>query len=132
MAHRLFDRVGRQFGMLRQQRPLVGMVDEHIDGPGQLVAGGVGAREQQAARQHAQFGGVEPIAFVLCADQIGQQIVGRVVSPAGDHLVDVIVEFAPRAHDERFVDTVGIESEGGEYLVGPQREQLPVLAGRAE
>ncbi len=78
-------------------------------GCGELVAGGVGARQQQAGGEHAQFVGVEAIAFVLGADEVGQQIVGQRVSPACDHLVDVVVEFAPGAHDERFVEPSGLK-----------------------
>ena len=132
VAHGLLDGAGRQLGVLGQQRPLVGMVDEDVDGCGELVAGGVGARQQQSGGEHAQFVGVEAVAVVLGPDEVGQQIVGQRVPPVGDHVVDVGVEFAPGVHDERFVDAVGIEGEGGEDVVGPQCELLPVFAGRAE
>ena len=132
VAHGLLDGAGRQLGVFGQQRPLVGMVDEDVDGCGELVAGGVGAREQQSGGEHAQFVGVEAVAVVLGPDEVGEQIVGQRVPPVGDHVVDVGVEFAPGVHDERFVDAVGIEGEGGEDVVGPQRELLPILARRAE
>ena len=101
MAHGLFDRAGRaSSGCSASSAHWSGWSTEDVDGRGQLVAGGVGAREQQPARQHAQLVGVEAVAFVLGPDQVGQQIVGQGVPPAGDHVVDVGVEFAPRAHDE--------------------------------
>ena len=68
------------------------MLAQHLHRGGHLIAGGVRPRQQQAARQHAQFGGAEAIAVVLGANQVGKQVVGEAVSPAGDHVVDVVVE----------------------------------------
>jgi hypothetical protein len=51
------------------------------------------------------------------------------VSAAGDHIVDIVVERAPRAHDAglEFAE-IDIETEGFEDLVGPQRKLLPIFA----
>ena len=133
VAHGLLDRAHRQFGVLLEQLPLLRVLAQHVHRGGHLVAGGVGARQQQAAGEHAQFGGVEAIAVVLGANQVGEQVVGQAVPAPGDHVVDVVVELAPRAHDDRldFAEIDG-EAEGLEDVVGPERELLPVLAGRAE
>ena len=53
VAHGLRDRHRREFGMLGQQCPLVGMVTEGVHCCGQLIAGGVGSGDQQAGHEHA-------------------------------------------------------------------------------
>ncbi len=84
-------------------------------------------------RQHAQLGGVEAVALVPGADQVGEQVVGQVVPAARHHLVDVVVELAPRAHHDRLdLAQVDGEAERLEHVVGPRREPPPVLARRAE
>ena len=92
MAHELLDGLRRELGMLGQQRPLVGVVAELLHGGGHLIAGGVGACDQQAFGEHAELVGGESIAVVFGADQLGDQVVGQVVASPGDHLVDVGVE----------------------------------------
>ena len=129
VAHGLLDGVHGQVGIVSQQLPLLGMLAQHLHRSGHLVAGGVGARQQQTAGEHPQFGGVEAIPVVLGVDKVGDQIIGQVVPPLGDHVVDVVVEFTPRPHDaglERF--DVGGEAEGLEDVVGPRRKSLPILA----
>jgi hypothetical protein len=50
-----------------------------------------------------------------------------------DHVVDVVVQFPPGAHDDRLnLANVDGEGEGLEDVVSPERELLPILAGRAE
>ena len=122
---------GCQLGMLGQQGPLVGVIAQHLHRGGELVAGGVGAGHQQAAREHEQFVVGEAVAVVFGADQLGDQVVGEVVAPVGDHVVEVGVERLPGPQDVgRVVGDVPVE--GLEDVVGPVREQLPVLAGGAE
>jgi hypothetical protein len=122
-----------QFRMLVEQLPLIRVLTEHLHGGGHLVSGGVRPCQQQAAREHAQFGGIEAIPVILGANQIGEQIISQAVPTLGDHVVDVVVELPPRAHHDglEFADVDG-EAERFEDVVGPQRKLLPVLAGRAE
>ena len=55
------------------------------------------------------------------------------MSALGDHVVDVVVEFAPRLHHALFQRMdVGGEAERLEDHVGPRREPLPVLTRCAE
>ena len=105
--------------------PLLRVLAEHVHRGGHLVAGGVRARQQQAAREHAQFGGVEAVAVVLGANQVGKQVVGQAVPAPGHHVVDVVVELSPRAHDDGldFAD-VDSEGEGLEDVVRPQRKTV--------
>ena len=59
------------------------------------------------------------------------QVVGEVVAPLGDHVVDVGVELVAGRHDDRLV--VGdVPVEDLEDVLGPVGEQLPVFAGSAE
>ena len=60
--------------MVGEQIPLIRVIAEDVNGSGNLVAGGVGTRHQQAARKHPQFGHAQPVAVVLGADQIGDQV----------------------------------------------------------
>ena len=50
--------VGCEFGMLGEQRPLVGVIAQDLHRGGQLVAGGVGAGAEQAGGEHAELVGV--------------------------------------------------------------------------
>ena len=99
VPHRFLDRVGGQLGVLGQQCPLVGVIAEHLHRGGELVSSGVGAGNQQAHDQHAQLVGVEPIAIVFGADQLGDQVVGQRVAAVGDHIVDVVVDGLPCRQD---------------------------------
>src|SRR6202042_2752200 len=89
------DRIGGQLRVLGQERPLVGVITEHLHRGGELVSSGVGAGNQQTHDQHAQLVGVEPIAVVFGADQIGDQVVGQGVAAVSDHIVDVVVNGLP-------------------------------------
>ena len=84
VAHHLFDGVGREFGALRQQRPLVGVVAEHLHRGGQLVTGGIGAGHQQCRGQHQQLVVAQAVAVHLGAHHVGEQVVGQCVTAAGD------------------------------------------------
>ena len=120
-------------GCSPEQLPLIGVLAEHLHRRGHLIAGGVRSRQQQAAREHPQFGGIEAVPVVLGADQVGEQVIGQGVPAMGDHVVDVVVEFAPGPHDGGLeLSNVGGEGEGFEDVVRPRRELLPVFAGRAE
>ena len=73
----------------------------------------------------------EAVAVVFGADQLGDQVVGEGVAPVGDHVVEVGVERSQARQDGGLV--VGdVPAEDLEDVVGPVREQLPVLAGCAE
>ena len=112
--------------MIGEQLPLVRVIAEDVDGSGHLVAGGVGARHQDAAREHPQFGHAQAVAVVLGADQIGEQVLGGRLAAVGDHGVDIVVEFTPGRQD--FWLVFGrVPGERLEELVGPGREQVAVL-----
>ena len=117
--------------MIGEQLPLIGVIAEGVQRPGELVAGGVGAGHQQARHQHAQFFEAEAIAAVLNANQLGDQIVGQRVPTSGDHVVDVGVHRVPGGEDGGYFRR-GIPTEGLEELVGPVGEQLPVLGRSSE
>jgi hypothetical protein len=122
-----------QFGVFLEQLPLLGVLAQDVHRGGHLVRCRVRTRQQQASREHPQFGGVEAIAVILSANQVGKQVVSQAVPAPGDHLVDVVVELPPRAHDDR-LDFAEIDSEAESFedVVGPPEELLPVLAGCAE
>ena len=77
MAHRLLDGAHRQVWLVSQQRPLLGVIAEHLHGRGELATGGVGAGHQDAERQHPQLAGVEAVAGVLDANEFGEQVIGQ-------------------------------------------------------
>ena len=117
--------------MLSQQRPLVGVIAEHLHRGGELVSSGVRAGNQQTHDQHAQLVGVEPVAFVFGADQLGDQIVGQRAAAVSDHIVDVVVDGLPCRQDG--IRLIGdVPAEDLEDVVGPFREQLPVHGRCAE
>ena len=131
VSHGFLDRIGGQLGVLGQQRPLVGVIAEHLHRGGELVSSGVRAGNQQTHDQHAQLVGVEPIAIVFGADQLGDQVVGQRVTAVSDHIVDVVVDGLPcRQNGVRLIGDV--PAEGLEDVVGPFREQLPVRGRCAE
>ncbi len=109
VAHGLVDGGHRQAGLVPQQLPLIRVIAEDLDGGGDLVACGVGACQQESGDEHAQLFGVESITVVLGTNEVGEQVVGQGVATSGDHVVDVIVEFAPGAHHVGHV--VGGEGE---------------------
>ena len=69
MPHGLLDGTHREIGLVSQQCPLFGMLAQHLHRRGQLTAGGVGAGDQDAERQHAELAGIEPVTAVLDPDQ---------------------------------------------------------------
>jgi hypothetical protein len=98
-----------------------------------LASGGVGSGDQDRERQHPQLGGGQAITAVLDPDQVGQQVVGEVLTPVGDHVIDVVVELTPRLQHDRFLlGEVAVEAADLEDVLGPPGELLPVLAWRAE
>ncbi len=57
----------------------------------------------------------------------------RCLAPAGDHVIDVVVELAPRLqYDRLLLGEVAVEADDFEDVLGPAGELLPVLARRAE
>ncbi len=125
--HHLLDCLHRQLRALRQEFPLLGVVTEDVDRGGHLIAGGVRACHQDARREHAQLTDRQPVAVVLGADQFRDQVVAERFAPAGDHAVDVVVEFPPRGKDVGLVFG-DVPAEQLEEIVGPVGEQPPVLA----
>ena len=112
--------------MVCEQLPLVRVIAEDVDGCGHLVAGGVGARHEDAARQHSEFVHVQVVAVVLGANQLGDQVIGGRGAAVGDHRVDIVVEFTPGLEDLGLV--LGrVPAERLEELVCPRREQVTVL-----
>ena len=65
---------------------------------GQLIAGGVGSGIQQDRDEADQLVMGEPVAVVLDADQLGDEVVAEGLPPASDQLLDVGVELLPRLH----------------------------------
>jgi len=63
------------------------------------------------------------------ADEVGKEVVGQVVSAPGDHVIDVVVELPPRAHDLRFIGDIESEAEGFEDVVRPQGKLLQSSRG---
>ncbi len=99
----------------------------------ELATGGVGSGHQNAEGQHAQLAGIEAVARIFDADELGEQIVGQASTPARDHIVDVIVELSPRLeHDWLLLCEVAVEADDLEDILGPPRELFPVFARRAE
>jgi hypothetical protein len=131
VAHELFDCLRCELGMLCQQGPLLGVIAQIAHGGGQLIAGGVGSCHQQGRREHGELVGGESVPVVFGADQFRDQVVGEVVAPLGDHVVEVGVELVSGRHDDRLVvDDVPVEDL--EDVIGPVGEQLPVAARSAE
>ena len=77
VAQEFLDGRGANSGRLRQQLPLVRVVGQHLHCGGQLVAGGVGAGVKQDHGEVDKLVVGQPVAVVLCADQLGDQIVGQ-------------------------------------------------------
>ena len=131
MAHRFLDGPWGELGMRGNHRPLVGVLAQHLYRRGELIARGVGACGEQSAREQSQFRSRQPVAVLLGADHVREQIVGEVLAPTGNHVVDVVLELQPGRHDGGLV--VGnVPVEHLEDVVGPPGEQLPVLTGSAE
>ena len=96
---KFLDGLRRQFRMVGQQRPLVGVVGQDLNRGGELVAGGVGSGVEQDRNEVHQFVVGQPVAVVFGADELGDQVVGQGVSPRGDQVLDVGLELLPRPQD---------------------------------
>ena len=88
--------------------------------------------EQESGDEHAQLFAVESLTLVLDTNEVREQVVGKGVATSGDHVVDVVVEFAPGAHYARHIVGREGECEGLEDLVRPKGELFPVLARSAD
>ena len=119
-------------GCSAQERPLVGVITEHLHRGGELVSSGVRAGNEQTHDQHAQLVGVEVIAIVFGADQLGDQVVGQRVTAVSDHIVDVVVDGLPCRQDGVRLGG-NVPAEGLEDVVGPFRRTAssPRLVRRA-
>ena len=65
MTDQFLNSLRREFGMLGEQRPLVGVRAQHLYGCGQLIAGGVGSGVEQDRDEADQLVVGEPVAVVL-------------------------------------------------------------------
>jgi hypothetical protein len=128
VAHDLLDGLWSKFGMLCQQGPLIGVIDKDLNRSCQLVARGVGAREEKDSDEVEDFAAGEPVAIVLCADELRDQVVGECSAAALDQVVEVGVELLPRGQDCRCVGG-GVGSKGLADASQAVGEQLPVPAG---
>ena len=57
VPHRFFDNAGREFWLVDEGAPLVGMSAEERDATGELIAGGVGTCHQDGFGEHDQLVG---------------------------------------------------------------------------
>ena len=80
---------------------------------------------------HHQLLGRQRVAGLLGGDQVGQQVLGRLVRGGVDQLPGVLVELVLGGHDHRQV-LVQVAVEDAQHVGGPAAEQLPVLLRRAE
>jgi hypothetical protein len=84
VAHRLLDGALGELRLLGQQLPLVRVVGEEGDGAAELVAGRVGAADDDGLDHHHELLGRELVALLLGRDEVGEEIVGRLRATVGD------------------------------------------------
>ena len=118
-------------GLVGEQLPLLGVVGEQGDGAAELVARRVGAADDDRLHHHHQLVRRQPVALLLGRDQVGEQVLGRLVAAIGDQLPRVLVELVLGGGDDRQV-LVEVAVEDAQHVGGPPAEQLPVLLRRAE
>ena len=131
VTHRLLDGPVCQLGPLGEERPLVGVLREQPERTPQLVAGGIGASDDDRVDHHHQLVVVQLVAGLFGGDEIGEQVVGRLTAPLGDQLARVGIQLVLGTHDQvelaRHVDREDLQD-----VVRPAAEQLPVVLGRTE
>lgn len=126
VTHQLVNCVDGQLRALGEQRPLVGVVGQHLHRRGELVAGGVGAGAEQRRAQHEQFVVGEPVTIVFGSDELRDQVVGQRRTALGDQLLEVGIELIPCGQDHRTVfGDVPIEDLLD--VIGPVAEQVLIL-----
>ena len=120
-----------EIGSVGEQLPLVRVAGQQRHRQAELVARRVGAAHEHRFGERDELLGRQPVAFLLDGDQLGEEVVARLVAPSGDQFQHVRLELVLRGVDHgQVVGEVVVEDP--QHVGRPAAEQRQSLARCAE